>query len=765
MKINRHLKIGGSTAPTRAPKPRARHSDTVTGVVLDSDQFAACAWRRGEAVCAAVAGSGKSTTLVERAADLVGDGVLPGAILLLTFNRDAANALRTKLTARLGEEVGASICAQTYHAFCFTAIRKWAEGGDRRQIIGIDDGPSKASILYPILRTLGISGDADEWSAADERVREAGIDVLAPGAERELAETRWGAQASALIRICRAYAEAKKTRKLIDFTDMLCEVATECRQDTYRARRLASFAHVMVDEAQDTSPIQQQIALYLGRDATSFLWVGDIRQSIYSFRGANPGLLLERVKAGATLLPIRTCYRSTSAVVEASNAVARGTEWHLGGDARARAGAPAGNRPRLTVGTAADVADEIDALVQSGEALAEKDGALRLAVLVRTNATATDVECALFARNIPARVLGNAGGMWASRTGRQVRAYLQGATGGVPEDLSRIANAPVRYLRGDVLQQAIQAAGKDGSIIGALYDRQDRAAGRLASDLERLAGLPWGERCSEIARWLQQDARERAVTAGGDPDEDRIATIQAIAKAADESGSLEAIEEQAAKARKAEKIPAVAIGTVHKAKGAEWNRVWVYGADKGQFPHLKATTSAELDEEKRLLYVALSRAKDVLTIVTSSLSAVSPFVPARDTGAIEWPPEFTLPPTKPTDPPRSVLQVLEGRGLHGTMIHDSITVDAPAARVDEITAAVKAFAETRNARSFDTETDPLLASPTPTLEAIGPDPKPAPGTKYVPVRLVAIRALLEPRGFHGYGAAGQYVFERAFVEK
>jgi superfamily I DNA/RNA helicase/ssDNA-binding Zn-finger/Zn-ribbon topoisomerase 1 len=694
-----------------------------------------------------------STVLVERTADLIAEGVLPEAILILTFNKDAAISLRAKLAARLGGSVAERVRALTYHAYGLALLRRWQDPRVAGGIIGTDGAPSKAKIFNEILSDLKLKGETEDWTEIDERIREAGIDFTAEDAEDRVAQSPWGsglALASDIVKVMRRYADGKASRNLVDFSDLICLAAGEFGSGSVRAQAAACYAHVMIDESQDTSIAQQVIALHLGAHAHSLLWVGDLRQAIYAWRGASPQLLTDRIAAGAAMLPIRTCRRSTAAIVEAGNVIARGREWHLGGDSIARPDAPMGARPVARMGGAHEVADEVAAQVANGASPAD------FFALVRVNALLADLECSLVARGLPVRVLGAKGGVWETTIGKLVRAYLHAAEGHATAELSRISNRPLRYAKGDAVRSAQERASSGYPLAQALRATGDRGALRFASDLERLSRLGFVDRCREIAELLVTDVEERAAGLKASPDDDRIETIRALCTAAAQLGSCDAIEHQIKTIREApEGTPAVTLSTAHRSKGLESRHVFVVGCDADLFPHKKAE---DVEEEQRLWYVAVTRAAETLTLLVSDKP--SPFLTAMiEAGAVAG-----FNGGDGDDP---------GNGSHDPhdVPNDAAPTPADDVSCDERDATLLATQDATflglnaysRGESRVRESDIIgpFAGPTPTDEEIGPDEKPAPGSKYVPVRLAAFRALLEPAGFTTPGAVGsEYIFER-----
>lgn len=267
------------------------------------------------------------------------------------------------------------------------------------------------------------------------------------------------------------------------------------------------------------------------------------------------------------------------------------------------------------------------------------------AILVRTNAQAAALECALLARKIPVRVAGAEGGVWSTSMGREVLAYLRAAEGTAHEDLTRVANKPLRFIRRDVVTQAVAATKggrNDASVISALFQMRDRAADRLATDLQVLSTKTWEARCSAVADLLITDLQERAAAEKGnaksaDADDDREATYHALAEAAAGVGSVKAIDAQIAAMKKVtDETPAVTISSIHRAKGQEYEVVYVAGVAEGILPHKKAE---DTEEERRLFYVAATRAKTSLVLSTGGEASEFLGAPSDPQGGLRFSPE------------------------------------------------------------------------------------------------------------------------------
>jgi DNA helicase-2/ATP-dependent DNA helicase PcrA len=609
--------------------------------VLDSYQQAVADWREGFSVVAASAGSGKTHTAVQRTLSLLRESVVPESICILVYNRDAAEMLRNRLSDVAGPQAK-RVQVFTFHAWCYALLRHWYPTDPRLavgRIIGTSEAPHVAKLVAPLISELRLDDDM-EWGPASmcsERITEALVDLSGPAAAEALSRAMgWCAkgaeftaghqkQAEPFVTFCRAWRDRKRRDNYIEFCDMLAEVARaiQTAADAPHVAHLAQmYRHVMVDEAQDISLPRAVIATHLAKGARSSLWVGDARQSIYLFTGARPDILLNAVAEGATLHTLPVNRRSTKRIVAAANAICRGHEWHVGGDCLARPDAPLGELVQVHVDAdpsaeAARIIEDISRRVAAGRPLgtvAEPNYCL----LARTNAMLVDLECAFVARNIPVRVHGCPGGLWGTSVGQQLLAYLE-AIEGVPSwGLMAVMNKPKRYCtRADVeaaitAGQAREKAGQPADLFRALKASKGRGAQRLGDDLAKAAGKPWQVRCLQASKWLGVDDEDAKVSGG----EDRKAALTALVELAQQLGSLRAIYAYKVAATKGEQVPSVLLSTIHSQKGQEHPVVYVCGVRSRKLPHERCEDE---EEERRLFYVACTRARDVLQIGTGGV--------------------------------------------------------------------------------------------------------------------------------------------------
>lgn len=602
---------------------------------LDDYQRTVVNWRSGHAVVAASAGSGKSTVLVERTLALLREGVLPETICLLAFNADAAESLRARLATILGPQAS-RVNVYTFHAWCYAVLRNWDPAAPALQhghILGIGDAPHPIKLAAPILEAMEEDISLGAALRATERMADALIDLDGPSALQELAVAlhfctpttftdEVAGKTAPLLRFCKLWQKKKAEVPVIEFSDMLYSVAMAVRlhwNQPHVQHLCTLYDHVMVDECQDISKSRALVSHAIGWHAQSYVWVGDSRQSVYMFAGAEPDLLTDMATApGTTLLTLPVNRRSTAAIVEAANQIARGRYWNLGGDAMPRPDAPQGEAvvtwvQKTPTAEAEDIITDIQRRIATGRSLGTPDRAV-YCCLARTNAMLAELECAFVARDMPVRLGGAPGGIWGTSIGRELLAYLEGAEGHPTFGLLDVANKPKRFAKKVDVAQVIEAAaqreraGLGATLLEGLCDAASPGVQRLGRDLRSLQALAFPERVKKAAKWLATGVED--VVAG---DQDRKGALEALVAVAIKLGSLSAIHEYKVRMAGREREPAVLLSTIHKAKGQEYPVVYVTGVRVKKLPHERCD---DREEERRLLYVAVTRARDVLRLST-----------------------------------------------------------------------------------------------------------------------------------------------------
>ncbi len=585
---------------------------------------------------AAGAGTGKTTTLAHRVAHLVLHGADPRQILLLTFTRRAAEDMTgrvRKICSRaLGREIdfgAALVWAGTFHAIAARLLREFAPKLGISPDFTILDRSDAQDLMDLLREEAGFAGTRRRFPKKAVCLEICSFTVNSgwPLAEVLARRFAWCAPFEAeLRRLFRAYAEAKHRQGLLDYDDLLGGWAQmlECERlsEILRAR----FRFVLVDEYQDTNPLQARIVEGLCPDGSGLTVVGDELQAIYGFRAATVRNMLEfghRFPRPATMLSLSTNYRSVRPVLDLANALTAESRESFGRRLLGRRHSE--ERPWHV--PVADEAAQARHVVQ--EVLANREAGMRLqdqAVLMRSAHHAGLLELELARRRIPYRKYGGLRLLEAAHV-KDLLAFLRFAEN--PRD--RMAGFRLLQLLPGVgpafarkVLDRLEALGFDPSGLALLPPPP--AARRLWPDLlalfERLRGArDWPGELAAVRAFYDPLASELY-----DEVEGRLADLDQLALAAEASPSRRQFLADLAldpplgsgleAGRPVQDEDYLVLSTIHSAKGREWKAVFVLFVIDGWIPSDMAAGSAEeIEEERRLLYVAVTRARDQLHLL------------------------------------------------------------------------------------------------------------------------------------------------------
>ncbi len=591
----------------------------------------------GPLLVIAGAGSGKTNTLAHRVAHLITQGEDPHAILLLTFSRRAATEMMRRVeriasaasAGRARAELAAQIWSGTFHAIGARLLRDFAPRIGLNDAFSIHDREDSADLMNLVRQELGLA-------STDRRFPQKGTCLAVysrvVNTEESLGKVLatlfpWcAAWEDALRGLFAAYVEAKQAQNVLDYDDLLLYWAAMMREPSIAAELGARFRHVLVDEYQDTNRLQASILLGLKPDGAGVTVVGDDAQSIYAFRGATVRNILEfphRFAVPASVVLLEQNYRSTQPILAAANAVmdlaAERFTKNLFSERRS------GERPRLV--TVADEASQARCVAEHVLARRESGVALRdQAVLFRTSHHSLQLELELTRRNIPFVKFGGLKFLEAAHV-KDLLACLRWMQN--PRD--RVAGFRVLLLVPRIGPKTaartldeITAATDPFSVLdtcSAAIAGEDWA--QLATLLQRLAPAhsKWPADFTAIRRWYEpllalkyEDAALRSTDiaaleqiAATYPSRERFLTELTL----DPPGATSDLP-----ADPSRDDDYLILSTIHSAKGQEWNAVHVLNVVDGCIPSdLGTGTTAEIEEERRLLYVAMTRAKDDLTLL------------------------------------------------------------------------------------------------------------------------------------------------------
>ncbi|KPK49513.1 MAG: hypothetical protein AMJ63_16475 [Myxococcales bacterium SG8_38_1] len=600
---------------------------------LNSRQREAVVHEGGPLVVFAGAGSGKTRVITYRVAHLISEhGVAPWRILAVTFTNKAAGEMRERLLGLLGEE-GSAVRVGTFHATCARLLRRHGQSAGLSKDFTIYDDQDQLALVKRVLRDLGLDEKRYQPKAMAGRINRAKQEVQGP----EDIETL-DAWSEVVRRVYTAYEERLHQANALDFGDLIYRTVRALENDeAFRDEVVGRFSHVLVDEFQDTNQAQFRLVRLLAEGHRNLCVVGDDDQSIYRWRGADRRNILDFRASfpDATLVKLEQNYRSTKRILRSANAViTRNTErepkelWtdNEEGDA-------------VLVVRTMDERDEARLVLRGvRELMAQGRSPSDIAVFYRTHAQSRVIEEALRGGNIAYRIVG--GMRFYDRAEvKDLLAYLR-VMANPADDMSllRIINTPARGIGKTTITRLLDHAAEQGRGLtdilgeGAIAQVGNAARKRLAGfhrlicELREVAvsGAPLGEIGAEVVNQsgyaemlrhddsVEADARFQNV-------QELVASMDEFERENPESSLADFLENVTLQTSADEDSGGdrVTLMTVHAAKGLEFPIVMVTGLEEQVFPFKGIDPwedPEELEEERRLAYVAFTRAEEKLIL-------------------------------------------------------------------------------------------------------------------------------------------------------
>lgn len=588
----------------------------------------------GPLLILAGAGSGKTTVLVNRIAYILQSGLCnPWNILAITFTNKAAGELKDRICAAVPEG-GADIWAATFHSTCARILRRY---GDRIgysshfTVYGTDD---QKRLIKDISKQLGIDDKRTPAKAVISEISKAKDKMQSP--QDMLKQAEFDSRKVEIAKIYEIYQSRLKTSDAMDFDDLLCnavELFEQCPDILEFYQR--QFKYIMVDEYQDTNKVQYKFVSMLAQKHGNICVVGDDDQSIYKFRGATIENILsfENTFKGAKVIRLEQNYRSTSTILDAANGVISNNTIRKGKTLWTEN--PKGDKIELhTCDSERDEAMFVAKTIMDGVADGRKYS--DYAVLYRTNAQSNAIEQAFSRSGIPHRIIG--GHRFYEREEiRDMVAYLQVVNN--PHDdvrLSRIINVPKRGIGVRTVQVAAEiAAGLGESIYSVIkeadsYPQLSRAASKLKGFVSLIDGFLEAEESGDYTLAelynliIEHTNYENYLKLEKENPEVRIENIEELSSniikfeedygdEADLSNFLEEISLLSDIDNYDSESDSCVMMTLHSAKGLEFPVVFITGMEEGLFPSIASMMNPEeINEERRLAYVGITRAKQKL---------------------------------------------------------------------------------------------------------------------------------------------------------
>lgn len=658
---------------------------------LTEEQRRVVAHPKGQGLVNATAGAGKTTCLMALIYDLIKNrGVDPATILCVTYTKSAADQMRPKLALRTGPELAQQVTFKTFHAFAYMILR---EAGATLKVIE-DSG----EYLRPIMQAIGLRNT--DATAVENMATDIGryINMLRPSDYQPGSCLR-----EHFVKVLDAYEEVKKDRAIVDFNDLL-EMAVAYLEKTPIAREAwkARYTWRLVDEYQDCSPLQVRFFyLTVPDEEPNLLLVGDDDQSIMSFQGSDVELMVGFPKQHpkAPVYPLSINHRCPKPILEPAarliahnkNRIAKSIQSEKEGKY-----APVVLRP-------VDPAQELDqvvaklkeihqeayqeGLVETRDPIAAQKKATQAlstcAVLYRTTAQSFGLISRLEEEKLAFHVLGGKRDPFNRWMAKDVLAYLRVAHGkGGQDDLDRVMRRPRREgMTGEtfkiLLSQAVKATQTPLDAIGWLAVNGGFWTGRTAKELlANLKILPTLKAAAAIGFILDVMDYRRGVMeycewSGADHVEalENVQALTLLVKPEDPCSVYLDLAAKPPKPKRKETGPqeGAVLTTIHSAKGREWLLVYVIGTVAQNHPRQTARGSEDMEEARRLFYVAMTRSKEQLILSVPQKWAgasglAQPSVFLEEAGLI--PPSATTQPNGPRRPGQVTFKRL-GRGSWG----------------------------------------------------------------------------------------------------
>lgn len=599
---------------------------------LNPQQREAVEHFEGPLLILAGAGSGKTRVITHRICHLITARRVPGsAVLAVTFTNKAAGEMKERVMKLLGAASATDApTVSTFHSFCVRVLRR--DGDALAQIrpgftrnFQIYDDDDQLAIVKRVFKKLGLDEEFMKYRAALSSISQGKNRKMSP---QDYYKAAMNPQAERLAKVYEDYEEELRKANALDFDDLLLETVRLLRHDAvtreWYGRR---YRFLMIDEYQDTNRSQYELMRLLATQHTNVCVVGDEDQSIYGWRGADIKNILDFEKdfPGAKVIRLEQNYRSTKTILEAAGAVvahntARKGKWLW---TESDAGAP------ICLLQAADGEQEALYIAETIDKTLKREPMTRVAVLYRTNFQSRQIEEALRRYGRKYKVVGGLS-FYNRAEVKDSLAYLKLLLN--PKDnvgLLRVLNVPARGIGKTTVEQIEKlarekdvslwdaiAAGCDDRRFGARAETSLGVFRRLIDELREDLDQQPADRIlkrildkSGYAKMLENDLSPEAEGRRGNLEE----LVSAAADAAQRGESLEEFLDHAALVSDSDDVDEkaqISLLTMHNAKGLEFPVVFIAGMEEGLFPHSRSRDNEEqLEEERRLCYVAMTRAE------------------------------------------------------------------------------------------------------------------------------------------------------------
>ena len=611
---------------------------------LNEAQRAAVEYIDGPSLVIAGAGSGKTRVLTYKIAYLLSQGMKPWSIMALTFTNKAAREMKERIGKLVGNDLAQHLYMGTFHSIFSRILRAEAEHIGFNNNFTIYDESDSRSLIKAIVKEMGLDDKKYKPAAVHAKISMAKNNLMSAAAyesDAAIFEQNKRAQMPEVGKIFVAYVQRCKQANAMDFDDLLTLTYQLFREhEDIRHKYAARFDYVLVDEYQDTNHVQMSIVMQLCQEKLRVCAVGDDSQSIYSFRGANIDNILnyQRQFQGTRLFKLEQNYRSTQTIVEAANSLIKHNRNQIPKDVFSENA----KGEKIQYKPAYSDKEEAAIVAKDVKRIKREDGCQYsdFAILYRTNAQSRSFEEEFRKQGIPYRIYGGLS-FYQRKEIKDIIAYFRLVANPDDEEaIKRIINYPARGIGATTVMKIADCAHQNQvsfwEVIGA-PERYGLAVNKgtmnkletfkllISSFIERALTTDVYELGDAI---IKESGISQDIMSGKDADdlarqenlEEFLSGMSAFVEERREEGRFDELFLQDylqdvalltdADSDGDKDEPRVSLMTVHAAKGLEFPTVFVVGLEENIFPSpLSAASLRELEEERRLLYVAITRAE------------------------------------------------------------------------------------------------------------------------------------------------------------
>ena len=611
---------------------------------LNEAQRAAVEYIDGPSLVIAGAGSGKTRVLTYKIAYLLSQGMKPWSIMALTFTNKAAREMKERIGKLVGNDLAQHLYMGTFHSIFSRILRAEAEHIGFNNNFTIYDESDSRSLIKAIVKEMGLDDKKYKPAAVHAKISMAKNNLMSAAAyesDAAIFEQNKRAQMPEVGKIFVAYVQRCKQANAMDFDDLLTLTYQLFREhEDIRHKYAARFDYVLVDEYQDTNHVQMSIVMQLCQEKQRVCAVGDDSQSIYSFRGANIDNILnyQRQFQGTRLFKLEQNYRSTQTIVEAANSLIKHNRNQIPKDVFSENA----KGEKIQYKPAYSDKEEAAIVAKDVKRIKREDGCQYndFAILYRTNAQSRSFEEEFRKQGIPYRIYGGLS-FYQRKEIKDIIAYFRLVANPDDEEaIKRIINYPARGIGATTVMKIADCAHQNQvsfwEVIGApeqyglavnkgTMNKLETFRLLISSFIERAQTTDVYELGDAI---IKESGISQDIMSGKDADdlarqenlEEFLSGMSAFVEERREEGRFDELFLQDylqdvalltdADSDGDKDEPRVSLMTVHAAKGLEFPTVFVVGLEENIFPSpLSAASLRELEEERRLLYVAITRAE------------------------------------------------------------------------------------------------------------------------------------------------------------